>query len=75
MPSLFLTQHLPDMNSIVATWQSLLKNEDKDGKQEEDEKDPEIDSAVMETSNITEDHGTIFFLELEGRGNALRELN
>lgn len=52
-----LSKHLPDMNSIVATWQSLLKNEDKDGKQEEDEKDPEIDSAVMETSNITEDHG------------------
>lgn len=52
-----LSKHLPDMNSIVATWQSLLKNEDKDGKQEEDEKDPEIDSAAMETSNITEDHG------------------
>ncbi|XP_078265733.1 nucleolar pre-ribosomal-associated protein 1 [Rhinoraja longicauda] len=51
-----LSKHLPDMNSIVATWQSLFKNEDKDGKQE-DENDKEIDCAVMETSNVTEDHG------------------
>ncbi|XP_051869866.1 nucleolar pre-ribosomal-associated protein 1 [Pristis pectinata] len=52
-----LSKHLPDMNTIVATWQSLLKNEDKDGKQgQEDEKDTENDTAVLETSDVTEDH-------------------
>ncbi|XP_067897159.1 nucleolar pre-ribosomal-associated protein 1 isoform X2 [Heterodontus francisci] len=58
-----LSKHLPDMNSIVATWQSLLRNEGKeeDGKGEQgDEKDTKSTSAAeeaIENSDITEHHG------------------
>uniref|UniRef100_UPI00398EA5A0 nucleolar pre-ribosomal-associated protein 1 isoform X1 n=2 Tax=Pristiophorus japonicus TaxID=55135 RepID=UPI00398EA5A0 len=56
-----LSKHLPDMNSIVATWQSLLKNEGKEiGKGEQgNEKDTKITSVAEEAndiSNITEHH-------------------
>ncbi|XP_067849273.1 nucleolar pre-ribosomal-associated protein 1 isoform X2 [Heptranchias perlo] len=58
-----LSKHLPDMNSIVATWQSLLKNEGKeeDGKRGQgDGKDTKTTSAAEEAneiSDITEHHG------------------
>ncbi|XP_078088951.1 nucleolar pre-ribosomal-associated protein 1 isoform X2 [Mustelus asterias] len=57
------SKHLPDMNSIVATWQSLLKNERKeeDGKGEQgDEKNPKSTRApeeANEISDFTEHHG------------------
>ncbi|XP_069744854.1 nucleolar pre-ribosomal-associated protein 1 isoform X2 [Narcine bancroftii] len=48
-----LSKYLPDMNSIVATWQSLLQNEDKDGRQ------GETGVAVTENSNVAEDDGIV----------------
>ncbi|XP_078416304.1 nucleolar pre-ribosomal-associated protein 1 isoform X1 [Cetorhinus maximus] len=57
-----LSKHLPDMNSIVATWQSLVKNEEKeDGKGEQgNEKGTKSITApeeANEISDITEHHG------------------
>ncbi|XP_059824654.1 nucleolar pre-ribosomal-associated protein 1 [Hypanus sabinus] len=51
-----LSKHLPDMNSIVATWQSLLKTESKDGKQGQENDNKKKETGVMESSDVTEDH-------------------
>ncbi|XP_059506193.1 nucleolar pre-ribosomal-associated protein 1 isoform X2 [Stegostoma tigrinum] len=58
-----LSKHLPDINSIVATWQSLLKNKEKeeDGKEKQgDEKNTKCTSAAKQANEIpvlTDQHG------------------
>ncbi|GCC30464.1 nucleolar pre-ribosomal-associated protein 1 isoform X1 [Chiloscyllium punctatum] len=58
-----LSKHLPDMNSIVSAWQSLLKNKvkEEDGKEKQgDEKNTKCSSAVVQADEIsvpTEHHG------------------
>ncbi|KAJ7418039.1 URB1 ribosome biogenesis 1 [Willisornis vidua] len=55
-----ISKLLPDMNNIVAVWQSLLKQEREhhDGPEEKREGDTSTVKATTETTEVPEQHGT-----------------
>ncbi|PKU39401.1 hypothetical protein llap_10298 [Limosa lapponica baueri] len=55
-----ISKLLPDMNNIVAAWQSLLKQgkEQHDGQQEKKESDVSNVKAMTETAEVAEQHGS-----------------
>ncbi|NWW94941.1 NPA1P protein, partial [Rhynochetos jubatus] len=55
-----ISKLLPDMNNIVAVWQSLLKQgrEHHDGQQEKRESDTSAAKATTETAEVAEQHGS-----------------
>ncbi|OXB68655.1 hypothetical protein ASZ78_014302 [Callipepla squamata] len=55
-----ISKLLPDMNSIVAVWQSLLKQgkEQQDGQEEKNEAAVSTVEEVTETTEVAEQHGS-----------------
>ncbi|NWS71444.1 NPA1P protein, partial [Crotophaga sulcirostris] len=55
-----ISKLLPDMNNIVAAWQSLLKQgkEHHDGQEEKRENDTSTAKAMTETAEVAEQHGS-----------------
>ncbi|XP_027599978.2 nucleolar pre-ribosomal-associated protein 1 [Pipra filicauda] len=55
-----ISKLLPDMNSIVAVWQSLLKQgrEHHDGLEEKKEGDTSTGKTMTETAEVAEQHGS-----------------
>ncbi|XP_054669429.1 nucleolar pre-ribosomal-associated protein 1 isoform X4 [Grus americana] len=55
-----ISKLLPDMNNIVAVWQSLLKQgrEHHDGQEEKREGDTSTVKAMTETAEVAEQHGS-----------------
>ncbi|NXN37943.1 NPA1P protein, partial [Rhinoptilus africanus] len=55
-----ISKVLPDMNNVVAAWQSLLKQgkEHHDGQEEKKESDNSTVKAMTETAEVAEQHGS-----------------